>query len=70
MEKTWAVDTAQARAMTREGWTDFSMSMTVEQVIKAKNIQIRGDAATWHRYLSRWLRPKGVKRLVEPAVVG
>jgi hypothetical protein len=49
MEKTWAVDTAQARAMTREGWTDFSMTMTVEQVIKAKNIQIRGDAATWHR---------------------
>jgi len=49
MEKTWAVDTAQARAMTREGWTDSSMSMTVEQVIKAKNIQIRGDAATWHR---------------------
>ena len=41
--------TAQARAITREGWTDFSMSRTIEQEIETKNIRLTGEAATWRR---------------------
>ena len=51
MEKAWAVITAQARAMTREGWTDFSMSRTVEQDIETKNIRLTGETAMWRRRL-------------------
>jgi len=43
------VITVQARAITREGWTDFSMSRTIEQEIETKNIRLTGTAATWRR---------------------
>ena len=49
MEKTWAVTTAQARAMTREGWTDFPMHRTVEQDIETRNIRLRAEGRTWGR---------------------
>jgi hypothetical protein len=37
--------------MTREGWTDFPMSRTVEQNIDSKNFRLTGDGATWRRRL-------------------
>jgi hypothetical protein len=51
MEKTWAVITAQARAMTRESWTDFSMSRTAEQDSETKDFRFTGEGATWRRRL-------------------
>lgn len=49
MKKTWAVITVQARAMTRESWTEFSMSRTVEQRIQTQSIPLTGGGATWRR---------------------
>jgi hypothetical protein len=43
------VFTAQARAMTREGWTDFSMSRTIEHDIETRNFRLAGEGATWRR---------------------
>jgi len=43
------VITVQARAMTREGWTDFPMSRTDEQNGETTNIRLTGEVATWRR---------------------
>ena len=37
--------------MTREGWTDFSMSRTDEQNIETTTIRLTGEVATWRRRL-------------------
>jgi hypothetical protein len=35
--------------MTHEGWTDFSMSRTLEHDIETRNFRLAGEGATWRR---------------------